>query len=152
MSQSIIPGSGRDSSFRAPFLTPRRKLLIAGFLVALALAFFAFNAFQGATAYYLTVSELLQREPSDRTVRVNGKLIPDSYHLESGSTVSHFRLTDGSSEIDAIYDGAMNDLFFNPHSEIVLEGIHSPDGVFRTQTILVKCPSKYQSLTEEQST
>ena len=85
MSQSIIPGSGRDPSFRAPFLTPRRKLLIAGFLVALALAFFAFNAFQGATAYYLTVSELLQREPSDRIVRVNGKLIPDSYQLEGAA-------------------------------------------------------------------
>jgi cytochrome c-type biogenesis protein CcmE len=43
----------------------------------------------------------------------------------------------------------MPDLFFNPHSEIILEGRYGPDDVFETESILVKCPSKYQALEEE---
>ena len=41
------------------------------------------------------------------------------------------------------------DLFFNPHSEIVLEGTYEPGGVFMTDRVFVKCASKYQSLEGE---
>ena len=56
---------------------------------------------------------------------------------------------DGSSSLQASYVGVMPDLFFNPHSEIILEGSYGTDAVFETDSILVKCPSKYQSLEEE---
>ena len=39
--------------------------------------------------------------------------------------------------------------FFNPHSEIILEGSYGSDHVFQTHTILVKRPSKYRALEEE---
>ena len=41
------------------------------------------------------------------------------------------------------------DLFFNPHSEIILQGSYGPGQVFEADTILVKCPSKYRSLEDE---
>jgi cytochrome c-type biogenesis protein CcmE len=86
-------------------------------------------------------------------LRVSGKLIEDSFLREDGSTVSKFELTDKDGPSDArlaaAYVGVMPDLFFNPHSEIILEGRYGPDNVFETDSILVKCPSKYQALEEE---
>ena len=40
----------------------------------------------------------------------------------------------------ATYDGVLPDLFFNPHSEIILEGSYNGEGVFQASEILVKCP------------
>ena len=53
----------------------------------------------------------------------------------------------GSPNMEASYVGVLPDLFFNPHSEIILEGHYDPESaVFQTDNILVKCPSKYQSV------
>ena len=87
-------------------------------------------------------------------VRVSGKLLEESFLRQEDSTVSQFQLIDegGSSGVamNASYVGVMPDLFFNPHSEIILEGHYGPEKTFEADSILVKCPSKYQSLEEEQ--
>ena len=87
-------------------------------------------------------------------VRVSGKLLEESFMRQEDSTLSEFRLIDeggGSSvAMNASYVGVMPDLFFNPHSEIILEGHYGPEETFEAASILVKCPSKYQSLEEEQ--
>ncbi len=41
------------------------------------------------------------------------------------------------------------DLFFNPHSELILEGSYGVNQVFHADSILVKCPSKYVDLEDE---
>ncbi|MBI2855700.1 MAG: cytochrome c maturation protein CcmE [Chloroflexi bacterium] len=130
------------------FLANRGKLIIAAGVFLLALGYLAFNAFQGATAYYLTVGELVAKGSSvyDRNVRVNGKLVPSSFQREQDGTSLRFSLTDGQSTIMATHEGLVPDLFFNEHSEILLEGTYGYSGVFDAQSIIVKCPSKYQSI------
>ena len=132
-------------------LAHRGKLLVAAGVFVLALVYLAFIAFQGASAYYLTVSELADRGDSvyDRNLRVSGKLVQSSFVRDDNGTLVHFSLADaedGGQTMDAVYDGLVPDLFFNEHSEIVLEGTYGPDGMFDAQSILVKCPSKYQAL------
>ena len=53
------------------------------------------------------------------------------------------------AQLEAAYVGVVPDLFFNPHSEVILQGSYGPDRVFLADSILVKCPSKYQSLEAE---
>ena len=65
------------------------------------------------------------------------------------STVAKFALTDGSQTLGAAHNGVLPDLFFNDHSEIILEGTHTPGGVFQSQNVIVKCPSKYIAEDEE---
>ena len=95
-----------------------------------------------------------------QTLRVAGALAPDTFRREDGSTLSKFSLGDkqvdvpgiapGSPKMEASYVGVLPDLFFNPHSEIILEGHYDgQEGVFATDNILVKCPSKYQSMQAE---
>ena len=144
----------------------------------MAVGFLAFNAFQGASVYYFTVGEALAGNVQEgATVRVSGKLLPDSFCRETEGTVAHFALVDDNSVLQATYDGILPDsfcretegtvahfslvdkssvlqatydgilpeLFFNEHSDIVLEGSLNQDGVFNSDTIIVKCPTKYQA-------
>lgn len=133
--------------------THQRKLLIALFLLVGALVYFAFMAFKSATVYYYTVSELNEQaqELQGETLRVNGKLQPESYQRDSNSTLVRFNLidTDTGESLPAVYNGVLPDLFFNEHSEIILEGSYQADGVFNGHNVIVKCPSKYIELPEE---
>ena len=52
--------------------------------------------------------------------------------------------------MSAIHDGILPDLFFNKNSEIILEGVHSPGDSFESYNVIVKCPSKYVAMEEEQ--
>ena len=133
------------------FLGGQGKLFIAVGLLIVALGYFAYTAFQGATVFYLTVGELLERQGEvGETVRVNGKLVPDSFRRDSEGTVARFTLTDGQKVLPAVHDGILPGLFFNEHTEIVLEGHYGDDGVFQSQMVIVKCPSKYESLAQKQ--
>ena len=121
------------------------KLIIGAAVLIAALGYFAVMALQSATVYYYTVSELHEvgPTPENKLVRVNGKLVEPSFVRADGSTLANFELTDGVRSMPATYDGVLPDLFFNAHSEIILEGSFGPDGVFTGQNVIVKCPSKY---------
>ncbi len=144
--------SGASSS------TNRTRFLILGTVVVLSMAYMIYAAFPGNSLYFLTVAEFMDRDAvqDGRIVRVSGKLVDGSFLREGQSTLAHFRLTDEGAGLDgqhlrASYVGVLPDLFFNPHSEIILQGSYGADKVFQTDDILVKCPSKYQSLEEELS-
>ncbi len=77
-------------------------------------------------------------------MRVLGKLAPDTFQRDGASIQARFVLTDGSGSLHATYKGVAPDLFFNPRSEIVLEGKPGPGNVFLADNAIVKCPSKYQ--------
>ncbi|MDA0733275.1 MAG: cytochrome c maturation protein CcmE [Chloroflexi bacterium] len=134
----------------------RLRFAILGVVAILAVGYMIYAAFPGNTLYFLTVSEFMagQEYQDGRMVRVSGKLMEESFLRQEDSTVSQFQLIDEAVgpgiAMNASYVGVMPDLFFNPHSEIILEGHYSPDEMFEADSILVKCPSKYQSLEEEQ--
>ncbi len=123
----------------------RVKVFLAAAVLTAAFGYLAFQAFQSATAYYLTVGELVERGATEdgRTVRVNGKLVEGSFERHEGSTVATFSITDGEQTIVAQHDGTIPDLFFNEHSELTLEGTYGTDGLFQSHFVTVKCPSKY---------
>ena len=126
-------------------LANKGKLLIGLIVLVSALGYLGFVAFQSATVYYYTVDELKEIGPTPvgKTVRVSGKLVPDSFLREGNSTEAHFVLFEGTEVMPAVHDGVLPDLFFNEHSEIILEGTYSPEGVFNSRNVIVKCPSKY---------
>ena len=134
----------------------RTRFLVLAAVVSLALGYMIYAAFPGNALYFLTVGELINKTDvhDGRTLRVSGKLVADSFQREERSTVSHFQLRDevagqAGEHLSATFVGVLPDLFFNPHSEVILEGSYGQDQVFHTDSILVKCPSKYQSLQEE---
>ncbi|MCL0099668.1 cytochrome c maturation protein CcmE [Dehalococcoidia bacterium] len=123
----------------------RAKMLVGLVVLIATFGYFAFMAFESATVYYYTVGELHERgtDGTDDLVRVNGKLVPNSFQRDGESVLAYFSLTDGTEMLSAVHSGIVPDLFFNDHSEIILEGTYTIDGVFHSENIIVKCPSKY---------
>ncbi len=132
------------------------RFIILAVVVSLAIGYMIYAAFPGNTRYFLTVSEFMDgpEYQDGRMVRVSGKLVEESFLRQDGSTLSYFQLADDGAgsgvPVNASYVGVVPDLFFNPHSAIILEGRYTDAQVFEADSILVKCPSKYQGLEEEQ--
>lgn len=139
---AVVPGRFEEGS---AVFNNRAKMLVGLVVLLAALGSFAFMAFESATVYYYTVGELSRLGTSEtgEMVRVNGMLVPDSFKRDGESVLARFSLTDGTQTMNAVHSGIVPDLFFNDHSEIILEGTYAPDGVFHSQNIIVKCPSKY---------
>ncbi len=132
---------------------PRAKLAFAFVLVAVALAYFAFSAFEGATVDYLSVAQVAEEAPTatDRQVGVTGKLVQDSYVRDADGLTARFAIKDedGIGELQVTYRGEIGQVFFNDHSEIILQGQKLVDGSFNAENLTVRCPSKYLTESEQ---
>ena len=146
---------GKENSFSADvegrgLLGGRGRLFLIAVVLLLAVAYLIYAAFPGSTSYYFTVDELEanSEEVDGKTVRVKGKLVPESFAREDGGTMATFTLHAGEEMLPASYDGVVPDLFFNEHSEIILQGSYLEGQPFHAETVSVLCPSKYQALEE----
>jgi len=132
---------------------PRAKMTFAFALASIALAYFAFTAFQGATVNYLSVDQASFESPtaSDRQVGVTGKLVKDSYVRDADGLTARFSIKDenGSEKLAVTYAGEIGQVFFNDHSEIIVQGRKLVDGSFNADNLTVRCPSKYLTEAEK---
>ena len=132
--------------------SPVTKLLIGFGIVGLAFLYLVFLAFSSSTINYLTINETidLPNQIENKTIGISGKLVESSYYKDPDGLTAYFSLTDqnGISELPVIYKGEIGQIFFNEHSEIILQGKKQSNGIFLAETLTVKCPSKY--LAEEE--
>lgn len=140
----------------APARSNRTRFLVVSVVIVLALGYMIYAAFPGNALYFLTVTEFNgNSEVQDgRLLRVSGKLVEGTFGREGNTIQSRFQITDNDGEspgitLHASYTGVLPDLFFNPHSELILEGSYGANRVFHADNILVKCPSKYRDLEDE---
>ena len=122
----------------------RRKFLIGGLVVCLAIGYLGYVGFGGAATYYYTVSELLEPGSSiyGENVRVNGQVAPGSVEQKPEGLILKFAITDGAESVPVVYHGAVPDAF-KVGNNVVVEGYLDSAGIFQASTILTKCPSKY---------
>lgn len=122
----------------------RRKFLIGGLIIWLAVAYLGYMAFQGSATFYLTVAELKQQGESiyGEDVRVNGQVVPGSMEWDSKSRILKFMIAEGEQSLPVDYSGTIPDAF-KAGSDVVIEGKLDSGGIFQAHTILTKCPSRY---------
>ncbi len=123
----------------------KKKFIIVGVIVALALAFVGYTAFQHAATYYLTVSELRAKGASldDTRVRVTGMLSTVTPAPGTGKPKIQFVLSENGENLQAVYQGTVPDAF-KVGNQVMAEGRLDSSGVFQADTIITKCPSKYE--------
>lgn len=131
----------------------RKRFLIVGLAVAIAMGYLGFTAFQGASMYYLTVDELLARNDAayGEQVRLMGKVQDGSVVESSESNTLRFAVTneDGTS-LPVVYSGIVPDAF-KQGADVVVEGSLTQGGTFQADSLLVKCPSKYEADSADQT-
>ncbi len=130
-----------------------RKVLIAILVIVLGVGFLIYRGLSNTSVYYMTVAELKtsalgQQIGPNQAVRVGGLVVADSVDYNQRELVLRFALKDEGNPqqtLTAVYKGARPDAF-EPDIEALLEGTYNRNSnLFEAQTLLVKCPSKYES-------
>ncbi len=124
----------------------KKRFLIGGIIVFLAIGYLGYTGFMGAATYYYEVSELTEQGSSiyGENVRVNGQVAPGSVEQEFDGLILRFTLIDidGEDSLPVVYQGVVPDTF-KVGNEVVVEGQLNSDGIFQAHTLMPKCPSKY---------
>lgn len=130
------------------------KYIIGGLLLLTFVGFLVFQVYDATTttgAYYLTVGELYERAPEiyGERVRVSGNVVGNSEDWNAQQVTLRFKIADESmEELPIVFYGPRPDNFARAASAII-EGELLPDGTFQAETLLLKCPSRYEEEPEE---
>ena len=135
-----------------PTLVRRRKrfplsFFIAGIAILGAVIYLVYINTQTNALYYMTVAELKHCTTcATQDVRVAGYVQAGTIvHNDRTQTIS-FVIEDNKQTLQVAYSGVVPDIF-RDGVQVVVEGHYSGSGPFQAQTLLAKCPSKFQSAT-----
>ena len=150
-SQSL-PSASENTAKSTVLMSGKARIAIVAFLFLVGVVYLAAIAFNEATVQFSSVDDVVlhQSPGGSQSIGVLGKLVPNSYIKSPDGVTANFRLRDegGSLELPVVYSGEVGQVFFNDHSEIILNGTLGPDGVLEAEMLTVRCPSKY--LTEQE--
>jgi len=126
-------------------LKGRYKFIIAIGAIALGVSYLVYGGVKDTMVYYLTVQELKDRVPTvyKERVRVSGTVVPGSIRNELDGSLE-FKMAHGDEIMDVRYKGVIPDIF-NDGVDAVVEGLYTPENVFKANILLAKCPTKYES-------
>lgn len=140
-----------------------RKFIIAGVAVIVLVAALMVNGLMTASAYFMTVGEanafynqaLAEPNPeaalAAKRIRVNGVVVEGSEDWRPQEVTLYFAIADENNPnetLQIVFYGPRPDNFQRAASAIV-EGQFRPDGTFQADTLLLKCPSRYEEEPEE---
>ena len=147
------PVPAEPAAKTSTLFSTRTKAVFALVIVLGALSYFAFLAFEAATVNYHSVAEAasLGPTPAGRQVGIKGKLVQGSFVRSPDGLVASFALHDekAAAVLPVNYSGEIGQVFFNKHSEIILQGRIRPDGTMLADNLSVRCPSKYLTESEQ---
>lgn len=150
MASVLQQPANHGGSLQAPSAQGSRsgsiKLVIGGAIILAVIVFVMLSSFQSNTVYYFTLPELqAQRvQVTGQMIRVNGPLDKSSIQIDQKNLVLNFNMKEGELVLPVVYRGVIPDTLGSGES-VVAEGKLDGNGVFQADTILVKCPSKYES-------
>lgn len=125
----------------------RLSFLIAGIAILGAIIYLVVSNTQASAVYYMTVSELQSCKTCvTQDVRVAGVVEAGSIVRNDAQQTISFVITQGSQKMPVTYTGVVPDIF-RPGITVVVEGYYTGSGPFKAQTLLAKCPSKFQAAT-----
>ena len=126
----------------------KKRFIIGIAVVVAAIVYLGVLGFSGSTMYYYRIPELLEMgdEAYDQGLRVGGAILAGS--IERGGLDVTFTVVEEGEILQVEYTGLVPDTF-KDGADVVIEGKLAGNGVFVADTILMKCPSKYEAEVEE---
>ena len=148
----------------------RNKFLLGGFLIISAIIYLIVSTTQSTSKYYYTVNELVieQTAAIGENVRISGAVIGDSISYDADNLTLDFTVAHVPGDSDEIvakgglarvlheaianpnqarlrisYKGPMPDLL-RDEAQAIMDGHLNEDNVFVADTLLLKCPTKYE--------
>lgn len=140
---------------RGPMKKSSKKTAIALLLILTGVAFLILKGISDTGVYYRTVAEVLADSslPEERGVRISGEVAGGSIRYDQKQLTLTFRVRDlveADKSMAVLYRGIKPDAF-TKDVEVILEGSYDDSAnMFYAETLLAKCPSKYEGQTEEE--
>ncbi|MCS7038939.1 MAG: cytochrome c maturation protein CcmE [Anaerolineae bacterium] len=126
------------------------KFVIATVVILALIGVLIVTTIRSTGAYYLTVDEIVAQSSDlvGKKVRMSGAVLQDSERWDAANLMLTFDLagTDGN-RITVSFHGSRPSNFSRA-TEAIVEGELQPDGVFRADTLMLKCPSRYEEAPE----
>jgi cytochrome c-type biogenesis protein CcmE len=130
-------------------MKPRSKrLLLLGGAVALLVGAVALvlTAFQQNMVFFHTPTEVAEgKAPVGRAFRVGGMVEAGSIKRQEDGLTVNFVITDTAKTVPVTYRGTLPDLFQEGKGAVV-QGVMSPDGLFRATEVLAKHDENYMPI------
>lgn len=144
----VIPSDLATSQARRGNL----KFIAGGLLLLAIVVALMVQATVSTGAYYMTVDEVRSGSATlvGERVRVSGAVVAGSEDWNAQEITLRFAISDenSSQHLPIVFYGPRPDNFQRAASAIV-EGELLPDGTFKAETLLLKCPSRYEEDPEE---
>lgn len=121
------------------------KIGVGAAIALCAIAYLFWSDLSGAMVTTRTVPEFLQA-PQGRA-RVTGSVKAASVTRTMDGAL-HFVIEEDGAEVPVVFHDTVPDMFAEGRP-VVIEGQLESEGVFHADTLLTKCPSKYEGLEGE---
>ena len=127
-------------------MSRRRKLLLGGAVIALALGGLVLTGIRQSTVYFVTPSELAEARgrTAGKAYRLGGMVVQGSLKRDSSTLQQEFLLGDGKATMPVRFRGIPPDLFGEGRGAVV-EGTIGSDGTFQASTIMAKHSEEYKA-------
>ena len=123
------------------------SFILGGLAILGAVIYLIYANTQANAAFYLTVPELKSCTTcAAQSVRVAGVVQAGSVVNNEQSQQISFVIAESGQSLPVVYSGIVPDIF-GPGITVVVEGHYTGTGPFQAQTLLTKCPSKFQAAT-----
>ncbi len=123
----------------------KTKYLIGAAVILVAVGALIYTGVKGSVVYFYTPSEVMAQEASlsGKALRIGGMVANGSVHWDPKTLLLTFALTDGQGTVRVRHKGTAPDLF-KEGAGAVVEGTWSPEGYFRSSTIMAKHSEEYR--------
>jgi cytochrome c-type biogenesis protein CcmE len=125
----------------------RKRLIIGGIILLLVIVYLLYLSLSSSVAYYVTVSEFYERgaELHDTNIRIAGKIADSPVVWDAEARELRFTITEGGKTLQVVYGGPQP-AGMKSGSNLLVEGKYSSGSAFRATQLIIKCPSKYESI------
>lgn len=127
---------------------PNKKLkfIIGGVIIVLAIVYLGYGAIKNTGAYYIPLDELNQNPQAymNKKIRVSGAILQESEDWDATNLLLKFRMSDATGQSILVSFHGSRPSNFDEATEAIVEGNIQPDGTFKADSLLLKCPSRYE--------
>jgi cytochrome c-type biogenesis protein CcmE len=155
----------------------KTKFIVAGLLIAAAVAYLIVSSTGSTAHYFLTIEELeaMGNDALNRNITVSGAVLGDTIVYDSAvprvtftivqipgdqekvaragglAAVLHAAVNDpNASRLEIVFDDVKPDLLQN-EAQAIVRGQLGEDGRFYADEVLLKCPTRYEEEIPEQT-
>jgi cytochrome c-type biogenesis protein CcmE len=132
----------------------KQRLIIGVGVIIVLLGYLVLFSGVASSDYNVSAAVAARDNPTEnltgKVVRINGSMVPDTINWDAYNRTLAFKLTDGLSTIDVIYQGSKPNLPPQNSNDTNIQAVVTGkfnNEVFESYEMITKCPSKYEEST-----